>query len=121
MAKKHEAAKKTEAVKKRTVNKSETVRDYLKAHPSTANKDIAEALTKQGIKITANHVANIKSKMAAGGDEGINDRRSRPHCFSTGAGYGTDFQGFHPKFLHCSFPYTEFIVQENYFAAFICP
>ena len=51
---------------KKSVNKSQTVRDYLKTHPSTANKEVAEALTKQGIKLTANHVANIKSKMAAG-------------------------------------------------------
>jgi hypothetical protein len=51
---------------KKPVNKSQTVRDYLKAHPSTANKEVAAALTKQGIKLTANHVANIKSKLAAG-------------------------------------------------------
>ena len=51
---------------KKSVNKSQTVRDYLKTHPNTANKDVAEALTKQGIKLTANHVANIKSKMSAG-------------------------------------------------------
>ena len=50
--------------KKAPVNKAQSVRDYLKAHPSTANKEIAEALTKQGIKISPNHVANIKSKMA---------------------------------------------------------
>ena len=48
---------------KKPVNKAQSVRDYLKAHPGTANKEIAEALTKQGIKISANHVANIKSKI----------------------------------------------------------
>jgi hypothetical protein len=51
---------------KKPVNKSQTVRDYLKAHPSTANKEVAEALTKQGIEISPNYVAKVKSKMAAG-------------------------------------------------------
>jgi hypothetical protein len=49
--------------KKSAVNKSQTVRDYLKAHPGTGNKEIAEALSKQGIKLSPRHVANIKSKM----------------------------------------------------------
>ena len=61
--------------KKAAVNKSQTVRDYLKAHPGTANKEVAEALTKQGIKISANHVANIKSKMAV--STGKRKRRSK--------------------------------------------
>ena len=51
--------------KKPKVNKAQSVRDYLKDHSGAANKEVAEALTKQGIKITANHVANIKSKMTA--------------------------------------------------------
>jgi hypothetical protein len=49
--------------KKPTSSKSQTVRDYIKAHPGSGNKEVAEALTKQGIKISPNHVANIKSKM----------------------------------------------------------
>jgi len=61
--------------KKQSVNKSQTVRDYLKAHPSTANKEVAEALTKQGIKISASHVANIKSKMSV--SKGKRKRRKR--------------------------------------------
>lgn len=52
--------------KKPPVNKSQAVRDYIREHAGVANKDVAEALSKQGIKLTANHVANIKSKMAAG-------------------------------------------------------
>lgn len=52
--------------KKTPVNKSQAVRDYLKEHPGTGNKEVAEALAKQGVKITPNHVANIKSKAAAG-------------------------------------------------------
>ncbi len=61
--------------KKQAVNKAQAVRDYLKAHPSTGNKEIAQALTKQGIKISANHVANIKSKMAV--SKGKRKRRSK--------------------------------------------
>ena len=49
--------------KKQTVNKSQTVRDYLKAHPGTANKEVADVLTKQGIKVSPNYVASVKGKM----------------------------------------------------------
>jgi hypothetical protein len=49
--------------KKQAVNKTQAVRDYLKSYPGAMNKDIADALTKQGIKINAGHVANIKTKI----------------------------------------------------------
>ena len=49
--------------KKPAVNKTQAVRDYLKAHPEAMSKEIAAALTKQGIKINAGHVANIKTKI----------------------------------------------------------
>ena len=49
--------------KKQKVNKTQAVRDYLKAHPKAMSGEIATALTKQGIKITAGHVANIKTKI----------------------------------------------------------
>jgi hypothetical protein len=61
--------------KKPTVNKSQTVRDYLKAHPDIGNKDVALALTKQGIKISPTHVATIKCKMSA--SKGKRKRRSK--------------------------------------------
>lgn len=60
---------------KKPINKSQTVRDYLNAHPGTTNKEVAEALTKQGIKISANHVGNIKSKMVV--SKGKRKRRKR--------------------------------------------
>ena len=41
------------------------MRDYVKAHPGAKSPEIAAALTKQGIKITVGHVANIKSKANA--------------------------------------------------------
>jgi len=54
--------------KKPAVNKAQAVRDYLKAHPDTANKEIAEALKKQGIKLSPNHVANISADNSDTGD-----------------------------------------------------
>ena len=49
--------------KKQKVNKTQAVRDYLKIHPKAMSGEIAAALTKQGVKITAGHVANIKTKI----------------------------------------------------------
>ena len=49
--------------KKQAVSKTQAVRDYLKAHPGAMSKEIAAALTKQGVKINAGHVANIKTKI----------------------------------------------------------
>ena len=49
--------------KKQTVNKTQVVRDYLKDHPKATSGEIAAALNKQGIEITAGHVANIKTKL----------------------------------------------------------
>jgi hypothetical protein len=48
--------------KKEKINKSQLVRDYIKGHPAASNKEVSEALAKGGIKLTANHVANIKAK-----------------------------------------------------------
>jgi len=50
--------------KKRSGKKSQAVRDFLKVHPDAANKEVAEALTAKGIKVTANLVANIKARTA---------------------------------------------------------
>ena len=47
---------------KKKVNKTQAVRDYLNDHPKAGSSEIAAALTKNGIKITANYVSNIKSK-----------------------------------------------------------
>jgi hypothetical protein len=49
--------------KKQKVNKTQAVRDYLKIHPKAMSKEIAAALTRQGIKINAGHVANIKTQI----------------------------------------------------------
>jgi hypothetical protein len=48
--------------KKQKVNKSQAVRDYLKANGTATNTEVADALTKKGIKVTANYVATLKSQ-----------------------------------------------------------
>lgn len=68
MAKKPEAAKKPAPAKRPEpvkVNKSEAVRNYLKEHPGTQNKEVAEALSKQGIKMAPEYVATVKGNMKA--------------------------------------------------------
>ena len=60
MAKKPVPAKKTEAAKTPKVNKSQSIRDYLKDHPGTANKEVAEAL-----KVSVNLISTVKSQMTA--------------------------------------------------------
>jgi hypothetical protein len=49
--------------KKQRVNKTQAVRDYLAKHANAKSGEIAAALTKQGIKITGNYAANIKTKI----------------------------------------------------------
>jgi hypothetical protein len=49
--------------KKQKVNKTQAVRDYAEAHPEATSGEIAVALNKKGIDITANYVANIKTKL----------------------------------------------------------
>jgi hypothetical protein len=49
--------------KKQKVNKSQAIRDYLREHAGAANKEVAEALTKSGIKMTPEYVATIKGNM----------------------------------------------------------
>jgi hypothetical protein len=45
------------------VNKTKAVKEYLKSHPGTRNKEVAEALTKSGVSISPNYVAGIKGKI----------------------------------------------------------
>jgi len=47
---------------KEKVNKSQAVRDYVRANRKATNKEVADALTKKGIKVTANYVATLKSQ-----------------------------------------------------------
>ena len=51
---------------KRKVNKTEAVREYVKNHPTATGGEIAAALAKQRIKITANYAANIKTTINKG-------------------------------------------------------
>ena len=49
--------------KKQETNKNQAVRDYVKANPRAMTAEITAALNDQGIKITRNYVANIKTKI----------------------------------------------------------
>lgn len=48
--------------KKQKVNKSQAVRDYVRENRKATNQEVADALTKKGIKVTANYVATLKSQ-----------------------------------------------------------
>jgi hypothetical protein len=61
-AKKPAPAKKPEAAK---VNKSKAVREFMAANPAAAPKEVSEALTKQGIKVSPNYVSTVKGGMKA--------------------------------------------------------
>jgi hypothetical protein len=45
-------------------NKSAAIRDALKANPSKGPKEIAEMLAKEGVKVSAMYVSNIKAAAA---------------------------------------------------------
>jgi hypothetical protein len=51
--------------KKQGTNKAKAVRDYLKTHRKATNKEVSEAMAKQGVVVSPNHVANIKTKTKA--------------------------------------------------------
>ena len=48
--------------KKQGTSKAQAVRNYIKTHRKATNKEVSEALAKQGVKVSPNHVANIKTK-----------------------------------------------------------
>ena len=45
------------------VNKTAAIKEALKANPGKGPKEIAEIVTKQGVKVTAMYVSTIKSTM----------------------------------------------------------
>jgi hypothetical protein len=49
--------------KKVKINKTQAVADYMKTHKKAKASEIAAALDKKGIKISAGHAANIKSRI----------------------------------------------------------
>jgi len=58
----HSNKEKLIMAKKEKVNKSQAVRDYIRANRKATNTEVAEALAKKGIKLTANYVATLKSQ-----------------------------------------------------------
>ena len=57
--------------KKGSVNKTKAVMDYWNQHPKATAAEVAEAMKKQGVEITVNHIYGIrnKSKKKAGAKE----------------------------------------------------
>ena len=49
--------------KSRGVNKSKAIKEALAAKPEASTKEIADALTSQGIPVTPTYVANVKSTL----------------------------------------------------------
>jgi hypothetical protein len=43
-------------------SKAQADRNYLKTHHKATNKEVSEALAKQKVAVSPNHVANIKAK-----------------------------------------------------------
>jgi hypothetical protein len=60
-------AKKQAAAPAAPVNKSKAVREYMASHPDARNSEIAAELTKQGVQMSPNFVATVKSKMRPAG------------------------------------------------------
>jgi hypothetical protein len=72
------ATKKTR--KPRANSKSGAVRAYFEQHPEAGPTEVANALKKQGIEISAAHVSNVKAAMKrkAGMNGHATGRRGRP-------------------------------------------
>jgi len=49
--------------RKHAVTKSQSIPDYVIAHPAAKNTEIATALNGQGIRVAVTYVAEIKMKM----------------------------------------------------------
>ena len=58
--KKQAAAKKAPAATKK-VNKSSAIRDFMAANPNAGPKEVADTLSKQGIKVSPAFVSTIKA------------------------------------------------------------
>ena len=51
-------------------NKSAAIREALKAHADKSPKEIAEIVSKQGVKVTPTYVSNIKATTGKGKKKG---------------------------------------------------
>ena len=47
--------------KKKSQNKTQAIKQYMEEHPDAGPKKVAEALSKAGIKVSAQYVSTIKS------------------------------------------------------------
>lgn len=58
-----------------TVNKSKAVRDYVTANPDAMPKEVADALTKDGVDVSAQFVSQIKYQMKLSGSRKAGEKR----------------------------------------------
>lgn len=65
--------------KKRSVNKSDAIREHVEKHPDDGPSAIADALGKQGIKVTAAFVSTVRSndKRKSGPKNGRRGRKPK--------------------------------------------
>jgi len=71
-------------------NKSAAIKEALKANPGKGPKEIAEIVTKQGVKVTPIYVSNIKATM--GKSKGKKAKRGRKPGSTTSIGAYADVQ-----------------------------
>lgn len=72
------------------VNKSQTIRDFVRDNPKLSNIEISEALTKQGVKVSAAFVSVVKSKAKLGGKKRRGRRPGRKAQPQLQAAAGSD-------------------------------
>lgn len=70
--------------KKRKVNKTQAIKDALDSSPSGSPSEIAAALTKSGIKVSAAYVSTVKSDMKKKGGKGKKSMRVSANGRSSG-------------------------------------
>jgi len=71
-------------------NKSAAIKEALKANPGKSPKEIAEVVTKGGVKVTAMYVSNIKATMGKG--KGKKAKRGRKPGTTLSSGAYADVQ-----------------------------
>jgi len=71
------------------VSKSAAIKEAMKANPGKGPKEIAEIVSKGGVKVTAMYVSNIKATMGKGKKKG---KRGRKPGSTTSNGAYADVQ-----------------------------
>lgn len=72
------------AKKKKKVNKTQAIKDALESSSSGSPSEIAESLTKSGIKVSAAYVSTVKSDMRRQARKGKSSKRGSAKSGATG-------------------------------------